>query len=182
MLRPTLSRFHVVTMVAAVLGTGALAWGNVALLGAVVVALLTAIGLGVAIPQLRLFGPFVCRGAGSRRCLALTFDDGPDARSTPALLELLREAGVEAAFSVPANEWRRSRIWRRGSCARDICWKIILSRTAMRRISSRSPVCKRSWRRRKRLSSGPRAWPRVGFGRRWACRIRACFAPRGRWD
>jgi peptidoglycan/xylan/chitin deacetylase (PgdA/CDA1 family) len=98
MLRPTLSRFHVVTMGAVLLGALALAWNNMVLLGAVVVAHLTVTGLGVAFPQLRLFGPFVCRGAGSRRCVALTFDDGPDARSTPPLLELLREAGVEAAF------------------------------------------------------------------------------------
>jgi peptidoglycan/xylan/chitin deacetylase (PgdA/CDA1 family) len=30
--------------------------------------------------------------------VALTFDDGPDAGSTPRLLDLLREAGVQAAF------------------------------------------------------------------------------------
>ena len=30
--------------------------------------------------------------------MALTFDDGPDVRSTPALLELLKTAGVKAAF------------------------------------------------------------------------------------
>ncbi len=87
-----------VTLVAVLLGALALALGSVALLGAVVVAYLTVTGLGVAIPQLRLFGPFVCRGATSRRCVALTFDDGPDPRSTPALLELLREVGIEAVF------------------------------------------------------------------------------------
>ena len=56
------------------------------------------IGLGVKIPQLRFFGPYVCRGANSRRCVALTFDDGPDPRSTPLLLELLRGTGQPAAF------------------------------------------------------------------------------------
>ena len=30
--------------------------------------------------------------------VALTFDDGPDARSTPALLDLLHEVGLPAAF------------------------------------------------------------------------------------
>jgi len=44
------------------------------------------------------FGPYVCRGNLERRCVALTFDDGPDAQSTPQLLDLLREAHVEAAF------------------------------------------------------------------------------------
>ena len=81
-----MSRFHVVTLVAVLIGALALALGSVALFSAVVVALLMVIGLGVAIPQLRLFGPFVCHGAASRRCVALTFDDGPDARSTPVLL------------------------------------------------------------------------------------------------
>jgi peptidoglycan/xylan/chitin deacetylase (PgdA/CDA1 family) len=60
--------------------------------------LLIGIGLGVAFPQLGLFGPFVCRGSGQAKCVALTFDDGPDERSTPALLELLRIRGVRAAF------------------------------------------------------------------------------------
>jgi peptidoglycan/xylan/chitin deacetylase (PgdA/CDA1 family) len=35
--------------------------------------------------------------------VALTFDDGPDERSTPALLDLLREAGVEAVFFCIGN-------------------------------------------------------------------------------
>jgi peptidoglycan-N-acetylglucosamine deacetylase len=34
------------------------------------------------------------------RCLALTFDDGPDAEDTPKLLDLLREKGVKATFFV----------------------------------------------------------------------------------
>lgn len=34
------------------------------------------------------------------RCLALTFDDGPDPMDTPKLLDLLREKGVKATFFV----------------------------------------------------------------------------------
>jgi peptidoglycan/xylan/chitin deacetylase (PgdA/CDA1 family) len=34
------------------------------------------------------------------RCLALTFDDGPDPVDTPKLLDLLREKGVKATFFV----------------------------------------------------------------------------------
>jgi peptidoglycan-N-acetylglucosamine deacetylase len=98
MLRRTLTNFHLSAMVAVVLAALALVLGNRVMLIAVVLVFLTVIGLGVAIPQLRLFGPFVCRGNGTRRCVALTFDDGPDARSTPALLELLRDRSVEAAF------------------------------------------------------------------------------------
>src|SRR5689334_4738956 len=98
MLCPTLSRYHIVATIAALLGTLALVFGHVVLFGLVVLSLLIVIGLGSAIPQMSLFGPFVCRGTSSRRCVALTFDDGPDARSTPALLELLRDTGVKAAF------------------------------------------------------------------------------------
>src|SRR5579864_2217566 len=35
-----------------------------------------------------------------RRCVALTFDDGPDPVYTPKLLDLLREKGVKATFFV----------------------------------------------------------------------------------
>jgi len=63
-----------------------------------IVGLLTAIGLGVAFPQLSFFGNFICRGSRDRKRVALTFDDGPDERSTPALLELLQQRGVQAAF------------------------------------------------------------------------------------
>ena len=93
-----MSRYQVVKIIAALLCALALALRNRALFGSVIVALLTLIGLGVKIPQLRFFGPYVCRGANSRRCVALTFDDGPDPRSTPLLLELLRGAGQPAAF------------------------------------------------------------------------------------
>lgn len=61
-------------------------------------ALLIVIGLGVVFPRMRLFGDYICHGANSSRRVALTFDDGPDEQSTPALLALLREARVEAAF------------------------------------------------------------------------------------
>ena len=51
--------------------------------------------------------------------MALTFDDGPDARSTPALLDLLKEAKVEAAFfcigkNVATNSSLAARIGREG--------------------------------------------------------------------
>lgn len=65
---------------------------------ATILVLVTTIALGVAIPQLSLFGPFVCRGQTDKKQVALTFDDGPDERSTPVLLETLRERGVAAAF------------------------------------------------------------------------------------
>lgn len=44
-----------------------------------------------------LFGPSVYRGAGGRKSIALTFDDGPS-ESTPALLALLARLNVRATF------------------------------------------------------------------------------------
>ena len=76
----------------------ALFLGNCALLIGALIVSFVIVSLGVVWPRLSLFGPFICHGANSRRCVALTFDDGPDARSTPALLDLLREARVDAAF------------------------------------------------------------------------------------
>ena len=93
-----MTRYHIVAIIAALLGGLALGFGRLAMFGVVALALLIVIGLGVAIPQMKFFGPFVCRGPASRRCVALTFDDGPDPGSTPALLDLLREAGVAGAF------------------------------------------------------------------------------------
>ena len=37
-------------------------------------------------------------GAGGRKRVALTFDDGPDPAATPRLLELLAREGIQAAF------------------------------------------------------------------------------------
>jgi len=98
MLHRTMTRFHIAVLIAALLGAAAIFANSVSALVAVVTGLLTAIALGVAIPRLRFFGPYVCRGNASRRWVALTFDDGPDSRSTPALLDLLRETGVQATF------------------------------------------------------------------------------------
>ncbi len=93
-----MSRFHKILIVALLLCVVTFAFGQFILFGLINVAFLIVFGLGVAFPQLSLFGPFVCRGGNSRRCVALTFDDGPDARSTPQLLEMLREAKISTAF------------------------------------------------------------------------------------
>lgn len=93
-----MTRFHILLIATALLAGLALAAGQTAWLVGVVAIFLAVAGLGVAWPDLSLFGPFVCRGDRSRLCVALTFDDGPDARSTPALLDVLRAAKVEAAF------------------------------------------------------------------------------------
>jgi peptidoglycan/xylan/chitin deacetylase (PgdA/CDA1 family) len=63
-------------------------------------------GAAAVCPPLRL-------ACGVRNCLAadgralLTFDDGPHAQGTPAVLELLREAGVQATFFLVGEQVER---------------------------------------------------------------------------
>lgn len=114
-----MTRFHVMVMLAALSGAAALALDNVPAAIGVLVVTLAIGGFGVALPQLGMFGPFVCRGDTSRRCVALTFDDGPDERSTPALLDLLRDERVQATFfcigrNVSAHSELAARIVREG--------------------------------------------------------------------
>src|SRR5262247_2844235 len=93
-----MTRFHLSACVAAVLIVAALTTANWWLFYSTLAAFVVVMGLGVAIPQLRFFGPYICRGGSPKRQVALTFDDGPDPRSTPALLKVLSEHRVEAAF------------------------------------------------------------------------------------
>lgn len=95
-----MTRFHISALVAAMLLALALVIAKWWLFYFAVAGFLIVMGLGVAIPQLRFFGPYLCRGDVTKRQVALTFDDGPDPHSTPALLKVLREHEVEAAFFV----------------------------------------------------------------------------------
>ena len=54
----------------------------------------------------RLLAPSVWRGPGTRRAIALTFDDGPS-ESTPLLLALLAQHRVKATFFVCGHHARR---------------------------------------------------------------------------
>jgi peptidoglycan/xylan/chitin deacetylase (PgdA/CDA1 family) len=47
-----------------------------------------------------VFGRVFWRGASGRRLVAITFDDGPSGRDTPAILDTLGEHGVKATFFV----------------------------------------------------------------------------------
>jgi len=93
-----MSRYRICAIIAIVLGGLAIASGKAAWCWWIFAALSLLIGLGVAFPQLSFFGPFICRGSTDSRQIALTFDDGPDGVSTPALLDLLRHEGVPATF------------------------------------------------------------------------------------
>jgi peptidoglycan/xylan/chitin deacetylase (PgdA/CDA1 family) len=95
-----MTRFHLTAIAAIALGALALALHSLPLGLAVAIVFFIVMGFGVALPQMRFFGPFICCGdkRRARPAVALTFDDGPDTRSTPALLDLLRQADVRAAF------------------------------------------------------------------------------------
>jgi peptidoglycan/xylan/chitin deacetylase (PgdA/CDA1 family) len=57
-----------------------------------------AVFVGVRFPETGIFARAVHRGLSGRAELALTFDDGPDPRWTPAILDLLEEHGHRATF------------------------------------------------------------------------------------
>jgi peptidoglycan/xylan/chitin deacetylase (PgdA/CDA1 family) len=63
---------------------------------------------GVMVPHLALFAPVVCQGDPSRAEVALTFDDGPDAATTPRVLQALAAAGTRATFFVLGEKARRA--------------------------------------------------------------------------
>jgi peptidoglycan/xylan/chitin deacetylase (PgdA/CDA1 family) len=93
----------------------ALAWVAAALL-ALADARLAALPLGafaaaclaaVLTPGSRFFLPVVSRGSGERKAVALTFDDGPDPLTTPALLKLLRARRAVATFFVTGERAAR---------------------------------------------------------------------------
>lgn len=76
--------------------TGRWRWGAAAVLADHVV--LAAAGMT---PRGRLLGPLLTRlpaDAAARGEVALTFDDGPDPRATPAVLDLLEAGGHRASF------------------------------------------------------------------------------------
>jgi peptidoglycan/xylan/chitin deacetylase (PgdA/CDA1 family) len=61
---------------------------------------------GLLRPGSRLFGPGLHRAPLQPR-VALTFDDGPEPRDTPAILDILEEAGAFATFFFVGNKARR---------------------------------------------------------------------------
>jgi peptidoglycan/xylan/chitin deacetylase (PgdA/CDA1 family) len=68
-----------------------------------IVALFAYVGLvisGVIFARFSMFADVVTLGPRNARGVALTFDDGPDPDSTPAILDLLDGAGAKATFFV----------------------------------------------------------------------------------
>lgn len=103
---------------AALTGAASIAWLAGALPAAATAAvafgagatLVGVVGVGSMAPGLALFGPAICRGptadpAGPR--VALTFDDGPDPRSTAILCDALDAADARATFFLLADRARQ---------------------------------------------------------------------------
>ena len=86
--------------------TATAAWlligGPVALLvsGVVTTSTCGLLALAVASPRSQWIVPSLHRGSGGTPALALTFDDGPDPRYTPRVLQLLAAHGARATFFV----------------------------------------------------------------------------------
>jgi peptidoglycan/xylan/chitin deacetylase (PgdA/CDA1 family) len=67
-------------------------------IGALLLAYLLISVIGVFQIRLNYFCDSVCRGKPGGKRVALTFDDGPDADATPALLDILKTRGAHATF------------------------------------------------------------------------------------
>lgn len=58
----------------------------------------TVIGIGSVTPRCTWFGPLISRLPPGTKSVCLTLDDGPDPKTTPALLNLLDESQAKAVF------------------------------------------------------------------------------------
>jgi len=59
------------------------------------------------LPRMSFFLPTVSRGKSGEKAVAITFDDGPDPRSTPALLQLLSKNQMQGTFFVTGQRAAR---------------------------------------------------------------------------
>lgn len=73
---------------------------SIAVAGAALTAYVALVMLGVLFMRLEMFADVVWRGPKEAEGVALTFDDGPSAEHTAAILDMLDEAGVKATFFV----------------------------------------------------------------------------------
>ena len=97
-----MTHFHWTTIIAAVAVLAAVIFGHgetrTTQIEAIVILYIVAFGLGMTFISLQYFVPAIYRGGTGRKQIALTFDDGPDPFSTPALLDLLKRENVTATF------------------------------------------------------------------------------------
>lgn len=66
--------------------------------GAIVLIYTIVFGLGISFIGMNFFVVALCRGEGDEKRIALTFDDGPDPETTPAILDALGAEDVCATF------------------------------------------------------------------------------------
>jgi peptidoglycan-N-acetylglucosamine deacetylase len=86
-------------------------------LGGAAITSAAALAYAVRVPSCAWLAPSVHRGPGSRRTIALTFDDGPS-ESTPALLEILDRYRAPATFfQIGANVRRLPQVAREVAAA-----------------------------------------------------------------
>jgi len=123
------------------------------------------IGLGVSFPQWQMFGPNICGVRARRKIVALTFDDGPDAENTPALLNLLEKARIRATFFQIGERVRRQpelvarmvadgheienhtfqhSVWTNVFSVRRLRAELSLAQQEIQRVTGRTPVFFRS--------------------------------------
>lgn len=176
-----MSRYRLCAILAMVLCAVAYAFGRPNWCWLVLGIFVVLIGLGVAFPQLQFFGPFICRGNPGRREVALTFDDGPDARSTPALLDLLRQEKVPATFfcigqRVAAERELTARLAREGHMLGNHTYhhSNLTNCFGPRRLREELQLTQAA------IAAATGTPPRI-FARRWVCRIPSRFSPRGNW-
>src|SRR3982751_3942298 len=97
-----MTHFHWTTIIAAVAILAAAVFGHgetrTTQIEAIVILYIIAFGMGMTFISLQYFVPAVYRGGTGRKQIALTFDDGPDPFSTPALLDLLKRENITATF------------------------------------------------------------------------------------
>ncbi len=101
-MHPRLTRYRIIVVVTLVSAALIFVFANGAACFWWLAALCSAsglyVGLGVSFPKWQMFGNSICSVATKRKIVTLTFDDGPDAENTPALLALLAERKVRATF------------------------------------------------------------------------------------
>ena len=78
----------IVLPVSTIYWSGGIYWGSY----------LTIFVCGLCLIRMNFFCCAICRGKPGRMKVALTFDDGPDPKATPAVLDLLKREEIPATF------------------------------------------------------------------------------------
>ena len=91
-------RAFVLSLLPAIGVVVALALGHFSLAGFIFGTTFVIIGIGAVIPRCSLFGPMITQLPAGTPGVCLTIDDGPDPRTTPAVLDLLDEFEAKAVF------------------------------------------------------------------------------------